>query len=95
MTSSLFITAKDRGLLEKPPALRVPNKDEKISAVYAPYVPPAPDPAAVEAERVRKAAEAEAQRKAQEAEEAAKKAREAAAHNQNHPQENADEDVPF
>jgi hypothetical protein len=91
LVSSLFITGKDRGLLEKPPALREVGKD----GIPFKFVPPAPDPAAIEAEKLRKAAEAEAQRKAAEAEEAAKRAREAAAHKPAAQQENLDEDVPF
>lgn len=84
LVSSIFITAKDRGLYDRVPALREVGSDD----VPLKYVPPAPDPAAIEAEQQRKAAAAEAERKAKEAEELARKARE-------HPQENLDEDVPF
>lgn len=44
LVSSLFITAKDRGLLDRPPAPRA--LDGKGFPV--PYVPPQPDPAAIE-----------------------------------------------
>jgi hypothetical protein len=91
LVSSLFIRADRAGLMDHVPALR--SIDDKGLPLR--YIPPQPDPAVLEAEKKRKAAEAEAQRKAQEAEDAAIKAREAALHTQHHPQENVDEDVPF
>lgn len=64
LVSGLFITAKDRGLLERPPA---PRQVDEIGVPFA-YLPPEPDPAAVEeaARKAREAAEAEARRKHQE-----------------------------
>lgn len=81
--ASIFITAKDRGLLDKPPA---PRKEVKAAdgtiERFEPFVAPAIDPAVAEAEKRRK--EEEAARAAEEAR------RKAAAHH-----ENLDEDVPF
>ncbi len=91
LVSSLFIRADRAGLMEHVPALRQLGTD----GVPLRFVPPQPDPALVEKERLRKEAEAEAARKLKDAEEAAQRAREAAHDNQHHPQENLDEDVPF
>lgn len=91
LVSSLFIRADRSGLMEHVPALRTMGDD----GLPLRFVPPQPDPAVVEAERLRKEQEVEAARKLKEAEEAAQRAREAAQHNQHHPQENLDEDVPF
>lgn len=81
--ASIFITAKDRGLLDKPPAPRkaVTETDGTVLR-FEPFAPPPVDPAVAEAERRRK--EEEAARAAEEAR------RKAAQHH-----ENLDEDVPF
>lgn len=83
LVSSLFITAKDRGLLDKIPALR--EYDDK--GLPIPFIAPRPDPAAAvaEAERIKREAEEKARRAAEE-----EKARQLAAQ-----QESVDEDVPF
>lgn len=62
-TAYLFMTAKDRGLLEKPPALRTPSAK---GGGYEAFVATVPDPAAVEAEIKRKAEEAQKAREEEE-----------------------------
>lgn len=83
LTTSLFMTAKERDLRGNAPAPRKKTADGKT---FEPYVAPKPDPAlAEEQERKRREAlEAEALRLQEEAR------RKAA-----HPHENLDEDVPF
>lgn len=87
--STLYISADRQGLIAHVPALREVGSD----GIPLRFVPPAPDTAAIEAEKKKHEAELEAQRKAWEAEQAAKRARAAAAPAA--PQENLDEDVPF
>lgn len=82
LVSSLFITAKERGLLDKIPALR--SVDDKGNPI--PFVAPTPDPAA---------AVAEAERVKRETEEKARLAAEAEKRRLAEQQENIDEDVPF
>lgn len=79
--TSLWMTAKDQGLLENVPALRVLDKTTGLPMPFVPPAKPAPDPEEqkrAEEERVAKAAEAERQRLAHEQQ-----------------QNNLDEDVPF
>lgn len=87
--STVYISADKRGLFGKVPKLR--EYDDKMVPLR--FIPPEPDPAALEAERLRLAEAEEAKRKADEAEKAAAAAR--AATHRPPQQENLDEDVPF
>lgn len=84
--ASLFITAKDKGLLDNVPAIRPLDPATKYPVAYVPPKKEATDP---------EAAKKEAEEKARVASElAAQKARAEAAEHQRQ-QENLDEDVPF